>query len=95
MLPEVREGANDARQIAATDGLAGYPEYSRHRWSLGFGAGRWWEDALAASMARKRRHVCAIHTLKSCHTRKSRLQLAFELVEKSPIRIVGDDLLRG
>src|SRR6516162_10149879 len=52
--------------------------------------------AIARALVRKRRRVSLIGILKtSLCFRRSRLQLAFQLVEEAPIRTLGDDLLRG
>src|SRR6516165_545211 len=78
-------------QVAGTEGLVGYPEYSRHRWSVQAGGGGMrlpgaWSGSGVMS---------APYTPLSSDTRISRLQLAFELVQKAPIGTFGDDLLRG
>src|SRR5215469_5950533 len=44
---------------------------------------------------KKWRRVCFISTAKPPFPCSSRLQLAFDLVEKAPIGAVGDDLLRA
>src|ERR1700751_2431916 len=51
---------------------------------------------VADSAPRTRRRVCIVDIVKSSlRVRHSRLQLAFQLVQKAPIASVGDNLLRG
>src|ERR1700746_173865 len=47
------------------------------------------------SVVRKLRRVCIIGIVVLPPSQGSRLQLAFELVQKAPIRAVGDDLVRA
>src|SRR3984893_4478617 len=59
--------------------------------------GAWTRLAVPAidRVVRKRRRVCAVGIGNPPFPLRSRLQLAFELVQKAPIRAVGDYLLRG
>src|ERR1700730_57863 len=47
------------------------------------------------SVVRKCRRVCVVGIGNLPFPLRSRLQVALELVQKAPIRAVGDDLLRG
>src|SRR5215475_10735116 len=48
----------------------------------------------AERVARKRRRVCVVSIETFLVLSRSRLKLAFELVQKAPIGALGDDLLR-
>jgi hypothetical protein len=55
--------------------------------------GLFWEGLIGAGAERER--GSAPYAPQSSHTRISRLQLAFELVEETPISAFGNDFLRA
>ena len=85
-------------QVASTDGLAGCPEYLRHRWGRGFGPGRWRgcacreHDQEAASCLR---HTHLTPPIPGYHAFSSRLTLSRKRQSvPSAMIFCGLDLIR-